>query len=77
MIAITQSWRRLYTITSGNPYGSCSRIGFRSSDLLSLLGIDGIHTDWGDCRRYRADPYVPACTLFNLVWSKTNSSSER
>lgn len=38
-----------------------------SSDLLRLLGIDGIHPDWGDSRWYGADSCVPACALFNLV----------
>jgi hypothetical protein len=38
-----------------------------------LIRCDDIHTDWRDCRGYGADPYVPACTLFNLVWVKPTS----
>src|SRR6185437_818754 len=54
-------------ITSSDPYSSCSRTGFHSVDLLSLLGVDGLHTHRGDCCGYRVDPYLSACTLFNLV----------
>jgi hypothetical protein len=48
-------------ITSGGSHRSCSRIGFHPSDLLGLLGIDGIHADRRDCRGYGADPsFLPA-----------------
>ncbi len=61
----------------GNPYGSCSRVGFHPSDLPGLPGIDGIHTDWWDRRGYGADSYVPACTLLDLVWGEAHSSPQR